>query len=279
MDGFLLTATGEKHVILARKAARSLRQVMPDAKIDLFTDIPFEDDVFDQINILDDPWFRSKIDALILSRFDRTIYIDNDIVVTAPIGFVFDILDTYEFAACRAVFHQSEIYKLQGDSTPEVFSAVNTGFIALRKNKRVIRLLEEWKQMMKTTQAPTDQPILRQLLFKLDIKLYILADELNFILPKASKYPNMLLMRPAPLVLHFIGIGRGNIRGFDIKDPHLPYNLDELIGKRKVNRLRFKQSIVKFPPYKKIEAVHQFLVKSKVSRLDKIRLFFTKPKA
>lgn len=275
MDGFLLCATGEKHVILARKAARSLRQVMPDAKIDLFTDIPLEDDIFDQINILDDPWFRSKIDALILSRFDRTIYIDNDIVVTAPIGFVFDILNTYEFAACRAVFHHSEKYRLQGDIIPEVFSAVNAGFMAMRKSKRVIGLLEDWKQMMKATQARTDQPILRQLLFELDIKLYIFADELNFILPKTSKFPDLLLMRPAPLVLHFIGIGRWNMRGYDIKDPHLPFNLETLIGKRKVSRLKFHQSLIKIHPSKRIKAVHQFLVKSKISKLDKIRQFLT----
>jgi len=38
--GFVFAATGEKYNILAHRAAHSLRRVMPDVAVDLFSDQP-----------------------------------------------------------------------------------------------------------------------------------------------------------------------------------------------------------------------------------------------
>ncbi|MFO7731637.1 MAG: DUF5312 family protein, partial [Spirochaetia bacterium] len=52
----------------------------------------------DRIHQLDDPWHRSKMDAMLLSRFDKTLYLDADLFVIADIRDVFEVLDHFDMA-------------------------------------------------------------------------------------------------------------------------------------------------------------------------------------
>lgn len=72
--GFVFAATGDICVTLARRAARSLRLVHPGAEIDLFTDVRVDDSVFNQVHRLSESWFRPKMEAVLKSRFERTIF-------------------------------------------------------------------------------------------------------------------------------------------------------------------------------------------------------------
>ena len=59
--GFVFAATGDKYVTLARRAARTLKQVMPDVPVDLFTDLPVSDPTLSQIHSLETATHRPKI--------------------------------------------------------------------------------------------------------------------------------------------------------------------------------------------------------------------------
>ena len=51
--GFVFAATSPRYTIMAQRAARNLRMVMPEAQVDLFTDQDIDDPVFDQIHKVD----------------------------------------------------------------------------------------------------------------------------------------------------------------------------------------------------------------------------------
>lgn len=104
--GFVFATTGEQYTTLARRAARTLRGVMPQCNIDLFTDRAVDDDVFDQIHRLDHNWFRPKMQAIRESRFERTIVMDADLVVVADISEVFQVLDHCDIAGVEGVTRQ-----------------------------------------------------------------------------------------------------------------------------------------------------------------------------
>ena len=63
--GVVLVATGaENYIALAARAAASVKRACPGLAVDLYTDAPRDLPVFDRVHVLENPWFRSKIDAL-----------------------------------------------------------------------------------------------------------------------------------------------------------------------------------------------------------------------
>jgi len=81
-QGFVCAATGhDVYRQLAIRSAKSLRAQCPEALIDFYTDVPVDTDVFNEVHLIPDSWFRPKIDALIHSRFHQTVYIDTDTFV------------------------------------------------------------------------------------------------------------------------------------------------------------------------------------------------------
>ena len=63
-SGVLFVATGAGYRTLAARAAASVARVSPGLPIDLATDEPVEPGDFAEVTVLDDPWFRSRIDAM-----------------------------------------------------------------------------------------------------------------------------------------------------------------------------------------------------------------------
>ncbi|GGD25642.1 hypothetical protein [Sinisalibacter lacisalsi] len=140
--GFVFATTGESYTILARRAARSLRAVMPRAAIDLFTDQAVDDVVFDQIHGLAHNGHRPKMEALRRSRFARTIYLDADVMVLTDISEVFDLLDGYDLAAALGG-NRSQQMVPPDDGLPRAFPVVNSGVIAARSSPRLAAFLTE----------------------------------------------------------------------------------------------------------------------------------------
>ena len=92
--GVVLVATGaETYIELAARAAASVKRHCPGLPVDLYTDADRQLPAFDRVHRLDDPWFRSKIDALLNSRFARTLYMDADMLALADFRDVFEVLE------------------------------------------------------------------------------------------------------------------------------------------------------------------------------------------
>jgi hypothetical protein len=96
--GVIFATTGKNYTELAERAAQSVKDSCPGLEVDLFTDQHVDMPVFDRIHQLEDPWHRSKMDAMIASRFDKTLYLDVDLFVIADIRDVFEVLDRFDMA-------------------------------------------------------------------------------------------------------------------------------------------------------------------------------------
>lgn len=221
-NGFVFATTGAKYTVLARKAARSLRAVTPDAAIDLFTDQPLEDDVFDQIHPITPDFFRPKIEAMQRSRFHKTICLDADVIVCAPLDDVFAILDRYEMAAAPGV-NRSPVMGFADSDIPRSFGVINTGVVAFRKCDAVQALLAAWSTEMAKGKASVDQKSFREVLYQSDVRFWSLPYEYNLMhLPFLRGY---IPLMGAPRILHV-----ANLHNRQVGDPTVPYNLTNAIG-------------------------------------------------
>lgn len=201
--GFVYAASGQGYTELALIAATSLRAVCPDAQIDLFTDCEIGlEHPFDRVIPLKRSWFRPKFEALIRSRFDRTVYLDADTYVVSDISDIFVVLEHHEFAAAP-VIRNNYVYnrRIWKTKLPLSVPRYNCGVIGIQNTSRVVGLLQQAENIMIAENLDHDQSMMRELLFKSDLRVVTLPYEYNF---NEITYIDILSDRfCAPRVLHF----------------------------------------------------------------------------
>lgn len=178
--GVIFATTGKDYTELATRAAHSVKDTCPGLKVDLFTDQQIDTSVFDRIHQLEDPWQRSKIDAMAASRFEKTLYLDADIFVISDIRDVFDVLDRFDIALAhdesRNGDHAQRIWR---KSLPNAFPQFNTGVIAFNRNTKVIELFGRWSVAVRENKFKGDQRMMRELLWESDLRVATLPREYN----------------------------------------------------------------------------------------------------
>ncbi|QFU74475.1 hypothetical protein EY643_01725 [Halioglobus maricola] len=219
-EGFVFATSGMEYTTLARRAARTLLSHMPDASIDLFTSEEVSDPVFERIHRLDNDWFRPKMHALGNSRFDRTVVLDADIVVLAPLYELFDVLDYCDIAAVEAIGRRKI---LEGSSLPRSLPPVNSGVIAARQSGRLNQFCLDWEKEVRNSNANIDQIAFRELLYRSDLKYYPLGMEYNVILMESLDV--WRFERGAPRILHV-----RELHTRPAGNPEEPITLDEVLG-------------------------------------------------
>lgn len=230
--GFVFAATGHDYVTLARRAARNLKQAMPRCQVDLFTDASLDDEIFDRVHLLDHPSRRPKIEAMQRSRFERTIYLDADIAVLAPIDDVFDILDRFDLALVPSQRRNDRRNReqLPGHPVPPAFPQMNSGVMAVRRSAQTDGLLADWHRMVHDGTQKFDQPSLRVLLYEGTLRLHILPDEYNVMFFR----PFMLngAGYTAPRLLH-----EPKLHKNEAGDPTQPFQLGEILAPPQIKKL------------------------------------------
>ena len=108
--GVIYVATGDGFRALAEASARSLRAVEPGLAVDVFTDDPdaVSDGVFDRVHPIYAPHARSKLECMGRTRFDRTLYLDCDTLVLAPLADLFDLLVQFDLALAHDMRRDTE---------------------------------------------------------------------------------------------------------------------------------------------------------------------------
>jgi hypothetical protein len=226
-NGVVMAAFGQKYIDLAYRAAESLVRHNPTLEVDLFTDADRALGPFGRIHVLNDVWIRSKVDAMLQSRFDRTLYLDVDLHVLADLGDIFDLLDRFDIAATHDPNRNSVparmIYR---EPLTNAFPQINSGVLGFRKSEPVTAFLEEWKREIRTQAIGKDQPSLRELLWNGTLRLAVLPPEYNvwdlsmvdYMKPASHAAPRILhsnifrnLPEPAPgadALIHYFGKAR-----------------------------------------------------------------------
>lgn len=227
--GFIYATTGENYTILARRAARNLRAVMPDAVIDLYTDQQISDPVFDCIHQTSDSFFRPKIEAMQRSRFARTVYLDADTIVVADISDLFPLLDRFDLAATHAL-HRGRPMGDRELTVPAAFPQFNSGLVVLRRSEATQMFLSRWGVEMRATGAGADQPSMRRLLFNGNLRIATLPPEYNLF--RMSHLDFLDESIGAPRMLHVQALHRG-----PPGDPEKPFDVVETIGEERARHL------------------------------------------
>ncbi len=109
-EGVLYVACGATYIRVAVRSARSVRRHSPNLGIHLFADLQnhpqfdFDRDAFPFTSTarIQDPHRRSKVDYMVRTPFDRTLYLDTDTLVMADVQDMFRLLERFDFAASHA---------------------------------------------------------------------------------------------------------------------------------------------------------------------------------
>ncbi|GKY89338.1 putative nucleotide-diphospho-sugar transferase [Sinisalibacter aestuarii] len=180
--GVIYVATGPDYRNLAEASARSLRAVEPGLAVDLFTDAPdaAQPGLFDAVHGIADPHPRSKLDCMRRTRFGRTLFLDADTLVLAPLGDLFDVLERFELALAHDVRRASELIRAgQEVQTPYAVPQLNSGVMLYRRSPRMLAFLADWARAFAESGGERDQPALRDLLWRSDLRFWVLPPEFN----------------------------------------------------------------------------------------------------
>ncbi len=231
--GIVFGATGGLYRNLARRAARNVRQVMPQAAIDLYTDEPLVDPVFDRVHLLDRSGPRPKMEALLRSRFRKTLWLDSDTVMLCDVSDLFDVLETADIVGAHEQFGSSPVAmrKVRRD-IPPAFRQINSGVLGVRKSEATDAFLRRWQQDFVALKLQYDQPLLRELLYESDLRLVVLPAEYNQMFPPHIRVASALMM--APRILHMTHV-HSDPKFAD--PPDRPFDPGELLNPPVVERI------------------------------------------
>jgi hypothetical protein len=182
--GVLYVATGEKFVRAACTSADSVSSYSPRLKKHIFCDGPSAEALprrlFDSVGLIDDPHRRSKVDHLHRTPFAKTLYLDADTALVAPVDEIFDLLDRFDIALAHAPLRNIPATKqFWKTRIPDSFPQMNSGVIAYRSSPPVLDLLRRWHTAYREAGFKKDQVTLREILWKSDLRLAALPPEYN----------------------------------------------------------------------------------------------------
>lgn len=205
--GAIIVATGARYVKMAENAARCVREHCPGLPVHLYADAEPSTPCFDRVTLLENPWRRSKIDAMIDAPFDRNLFLDADAFVVADISDAFELLDRFDIALA----HDQERNSPHGAAAwrrrfPAAFPQFNSGVIAYRRSEPVLRLLRAWRDAVHDEDLPRDQGALRELLWESDLRIATLPPEYNLL--DTASILRMSGASLAPRIIHNYAIHR-----------------------------------------------------------------------
>lgn len=177
--GVLYVAEGPDYAALACQSMRTLRGHEPALAVDIMTDVPVPEGLFDSVRPLP-PGRRAKIAGMADSRFERTLFLDCDTLVVAPFGEVWDILDRFDLALTHDVRRSSELIETGWrEPAPPEFPQHNSGVMLYRRSAAMAGFFAAWAAAYAQAGGGRDQPSLRDILWASDLRFWVLPPEWN----------------------------------------------------------------------------------------------------
>lgn len=199
-DGVIYVAKGPGYLDLAERSVRSLRALHPGLEVDLFTDQVASPGLFDRVLPIP-PGPTPKLACLTETRFDRTLYLDCDTLILAPLGDLFAVADRFELALAHdmrrtsALIRESHLERL-----PYAFPQMNSGVMLYRKSKAMWDFLHDWRRRYHQAGRGRDQVSLHDLLWASDLRFYVLPPEFN--LRRVTELDAWEPLDARPTILH-----------------------------------------------------------------------------
>ena len=178
--GVIYIATGKKFLELAANSARSLKELCPDLPTHIFTDCDASSyGCFDSSTKISDPHYRSKVDYISKTPFQKTLFLDADTRVCEDISDIFTLLDRYDIAMAHEPSRGAERMKLYPGSITNAFPPLNSGVILFNRTDPVLEFFKNWKQDYHKGEFDGDQSTLRGLVWSANLRLAVLPPEYN----------------------------------------------------------------------------------------------------
>jgi hypothetical protein len=177
-----------RYVGLLLTSAASLKRVMPDLPITVFSQFPIESPLFEKVNLVDgaQDGFYDKSRLIRQSPYERTLLIDADTYVVEPVSELFALLDRFDCAATHEEYLDTDWHnRYPRPDIPGSFPEFNTGVFLLKRSEHVTRMLENWSDLYleflkrKPGQAINDQPFFRVAAYNADVRIATLTREYN----------------------------------------------------------------------------------------------------
>ena len=187
--GVLYIALGNPYLEEARKSAASIKASNPGLAIAVITDASPDEAAsfgeFDRIIPAEKPAdcgkerylardraaYFQKILPLLLSPFEKTLFLDTDTWVEGSLDPVFTLLDRFDLLVTPCFITHDYRFEREAEpfrSVPEAFGYFNTGFFAFRRGAPTETFIRTWQRLYETEVAQytvNDQPALRLALY------------------------------------------------------------------------------------------------------------------
>jgi hypothetical protein len=168
-------------------SAKSIKKLHPDLHITVFIDEQNQKHItgepcFDKIITIKNPNRRNKLDAILQSPYERTLYLDNDTELKKPILLeAFRLLDRFDIGLTHAPLKR---VATQIDHIPNSFPEFNGGVILFRDSPDVKKAMQRWHddyhaKNIRTRYGHRDQPYLRRVLWESDLRIATLLPDYN----------------------------------------------------------------------------------------------------
>lgn len=187
-EGFLYAAFGKRYLQEAETSARSLKR-FTSLPVCLVTDKEnYSNEYFDQVIVekeVND--FVSKITGIRRTPFERTVYLDSDTFICAPIDNLFQILDIFDMAMTIERYNHSYAFFQRYNSAfqlrfENVLPEYHTGLIVYNNNECVKNLFADWLHIHHEMSIKADMPSFREAFIKnaITVRIAALPFEYNY---------------------------------------------------------------------------------------------------
>jgi len=160
----------ERYVDLALQSAASLKRAMPDLPITAFSQFPIRSPLIERVIPIQPTrhGFYDKTKLMRESPYERTLFIDADILVLERFPELFDLLDRFDCAATHEEYVSTDWFNhYPRNDIPSSFPELNTGIFLFKRSARMESVFTECEALYaRHLEANPDQPINDQPFFR-----------------------------------------------------------------------------------------------------------------
>ena len=173
---------------LLLNSAASLKRVMPDLPITVFSQFPLESPAFEKVVRVEgsQDGFYDKTLFFQQTPYERTLFIDADTYVAEPVPELFTLLDQFDFAATHEEYLSTDWWnRYPRPDIPSSFPEFNTGILAYKRSPQMDGVLKDWSELYRSFiekhpgEKINDQPFFRVAAYSHPVRIATLTREYN----------------------------------------------------------------------------------------------------
>jgi hypothetical protein len=188
-DGAIYIITQDhRYTKLLLTSVASLKRVMPNLPITVFSQFPIESPMFERV-IRVEPSTNGFYDKTVYMRqspYERTLFIDADTYFVDPVPELFTLLDKFDCATTHEEYLNTDWFNnYPRTDIPASYPEFNTGIMAFGRSPRMSKLLDDWMKLYESFlkdnpgKKSNDQPFFRAAVYHSDIRMATLTREYN----------------------------------------------------------------------------------------------------